>query len=226
MGSYNPFKSLTFLSQQEAIEAAKSQNFGVLKRDKIGTTVFELNNDDEPIRDTKDDMYFSSETSDWFYNYTIEKHETLYILQIYRTYKHRMISAAIDGNLDLFIEYFDDREKMIEFSLSTSIIHNNLNIVEYLINKYDFIVKAIWLSIRYDKIEILKYLQSKEFKLPNDWLAYAMYSNSINVLKELLDNQKLHLRFSKDELKTRWYIKEINKDNISAKFVREFFSKQ
>ena len=190
MSKYNPIKSLSFLSQKEAIATAHALNLGALKEEKIGVAVLQLNNNGELIRDNSDDIYFSSKTEDAFYNYTIEKHEISYMLQVYKTNKHGMISAAIDGDLKSFKENFDNRDKMIQFSLSTAIENNNWNVVEYLIDNYDFKDKPLWHAIRYNKVYIIKQLQSKGRVLPSDWLAYSIYSNSVDVIKELLEVKK------------------------------------
>jgi hypothetical protein len=222
MSKYNPIKSLSFLSQEEAIAAAHALNLGTLKEEKIGVAVLQLNNNGELIRDNSYDIYFSSKTVDAFYDYTIEKHEISYMLKVYKTNKHGMISAAIDGDLKSFKENFDNRDKMIQFSLSTAIENNNWNIVEYLIDIYDFKDKPLWHAIRYNKVYIVKQLQSKGRVLPFDWLAYSIYSNSVDVIKELLEVQRIHLEYDVDEIKTNWYFREVRKNTDTAKYVKEF----
>lgn len=221
MSKYSPIKTLEFLSQDEAIAIAKSFNYGILKKETIGVSIVKLGDYLEPTRDTVDDIYFSSKTDDAFFNYTIEKHEKKYVLHVYKTKKHEMISAAISGNLISFKENFDHRDKMIQFSLSSAIENDNWDIVEYLIDNYDFKDKPIWLAIRYDKLNIVKRLLSKGMILPNDWLAYCMYSNSLNVIKELLEIKKVHQRYTSDELKTNWFFREVKKDSLIAKYVKE-----
>jgi hypothetical protein len=220
MSNYNPIKSLSFLSQSEAIAAAHVLNLGALKEEKIGVSVFELNDNGELIRDNSDDIYYSSKTENAFYHYTIEKHEITFELKVYKTNKHGMISAAIDGDLDTFLQNFDHRDKMIQFSLSTAIENDNWQIVKYLIDNYDFKNKPLWLAIRYDKVDIVKRLLSKGISLPFDWLAYCMYSNSINVVKELLEVQKAHLEYPIDEIKTNWYSREIRKSSDIVNYVK------
>jgi hypothetical protein len=219
MANYNPIKSLSFLTQREAIDAARAMNLGPLKEEKIGTSVFELNENGELVRDSSADIYFSSKTEYAFYDYTIEKHEISYVLKVYKTNKHGMISAAIDGDLESFLKNFDDRDKMIQFSLSTAIENDNWQIVEYLVDNYEFKDKPICHAIRYDKLEIVKQLLSKGASLPNDWLAYCMYNNSFNVAKELLEVQKAHLKYPIDEIKTNWYLREARKGSDIANYV-------
>jgi hypothetical protein len=220
MSKYNHIKSLSFLSQKEAIAAALALNLGPLKEEKIGVLIYQLNDNGELIRDYSDDIYFSSKTEDAFYDYTIEKHEIYYVLKVYKTNKHGMISAAIDGDLESFKVNFDNRDKMIQFSLSTAIENNNWNIVEYLIENYDFKEKPLWHAIRYNKVDIIKKLLSKGRILPFDWLAYCMYSNSFDVMKELLEIQRAHLEYHIDEIKTKWYSREIRKNTDIAKYVK------
>lgn len=223
MSSYNPIKTLSFLTQDEALNEVKYFNNGVLKKEENGVTVIEIGDNLEPVRDMAEDIYFSSETDDAFYNYTIEKHEITFVLKVYRTIKHGMISAAISGNLTSFKENFDDREKMIEFSLSTAVANDNWNIIEYLIDNYKCKNNPLWLAIRYDKLDIVKHLLSRGMILPTDWLAYCMYSNSLNVIKELLEIQKIHLKFTKEELKTQWFLKELRKETPIVQFVKDVF---
>ena len=47
-----------------------------------------------------------------------------------------------------------------------------------------------------------------------------MYSNSINVAKELLEVQKAHLGIPLDEIKTNWYFREIRKKSDIANYVK------
>jgi len=100
MSIYNPIKNIVFLTQEEAVAAAHSLNFGDLKNDMIGVSSVEISDTLEASRDTEEDIYFSSETDDAFYSYTIEKHEISFILKVYRTIKHGMISAAKRVALD------------------------------------------------------------------------------------------------------------------------------
>jgi hypothetical protein len=223
MSSYNPIKILVFLTQDEAINEVNSFNYGMIKKEENGVSVIEISDNPEPVRDTKEDIYFSSQTDDAFYSYTIEKHEITFVLKVYRTIKHGMISAAITGNLTSFRENFDDREKMIEFSLSTAVINGNWNIVEYLIDNYRCKNNPLWLAIRYDKLDIVKRLLLRGMILPTDWLAYSMYSNSLNVIKELLEIQKVHLKLSTEELTTKWFIKELRKETPIVQFVKNVF---
>jgi len=225
MSIYNPIKNIVFLTQEEAVAAAHSLHFGDLKNDLIGVSSVEISDTPEASRDTEEDIYFSSETDDAFYSYTIEKHEITFILKVYRTKKHGMISAAKRGDFDAFIKNFDKRIKMIEFSLSTAIIHDNWEIVEYLIDNYELKNKAIWLAIRYDRLEIVQHLLLRGVNLTSNWLAYCMYSNSFNVVKELLGIQKFHLKYSSDELKTSWFFREVRKDTPVAKYVKEILLK-
>jgi hypothetical protein len=75
-------------------------------------------------------------------------------------------------------------------------------------------------AIRFDKVDILKNLLLREFELVYDWLAMCMHHNSINVATELLCNQKSHLQFPIDEIKTRWFDKQIQKDNELVNLVK------
>jgi hypothetical protein len=134
--------------------------------------------------------------------------------------------GAITGNLDMFIEYFVDTKKMVDFSLSEAIIHGNLNIIKYTMNRLNIHANP-WIAIRYNQVEILNNLLDIDSKLPKDWLAYCMYNDSIDVAKELLLIRKYHLNFKKSELETSWYKREINKNKETSKFVKNlmFFIK-
>ncbi len=221
MGNYNQWDSVKFNYLEEAIIAMFSIDCGkIFQNPKRTRVILFTKGVVGKQRDTSEDLYFTSETKEAFYEYTIEKHEDFYKLEVYRTYKHGMITAAIVGDLDMFKECFDDRIKMIEFSLAKAIENDQWSIVEYLIDNFDLKNRPIKDSIRFDKVEILKSLLLREFELIYDWLAMCMHHNSINVATEFLCNQKCHLKFPIDEIKTRWFEKQIQKDNELVNLVK------
>ena len=175
---------------------------------------------EETPRDTSFDLSFESEDDQGFYYYTIENHDSFCRFKMSKTNKNKMITGAIKGNLDLFIEYFVNTKKMVDFSLSKAIIHGNWNIVEYIIKRLDINGNPCWIAIRYNQVEILNNLLDLDYKLTKDWLAYCMYNDSVDVAKELLLIRKYHLNFKKSELETSWYNREINKNKKTARFVK------
>lgn len=207
-----------FISVDEAIEKMKSFDYGVIEKSKYGGGYFIVG--EKNPRNQEADLYFDSENEDGFYYYTIENHVTFFRLIIKRTYKHKMITASMTGNLEMLIENFWNTDKMKEFSLNTAIINGKWNIVKYLVDNYDFKKTPLWDAIRYNKVEIVKNLIDSGYKLPKDWLAYCMYSDSLDVAKELILNRKAHLDFPIDELKTVWFQREIYKQSKTSEFVK------
>lgn len=210
----NDFKSL-----DEAIAQMNAFNYGPIKKTEFGGQGLTLS--DKPSRNDKNDLYFESENEDGFYYYTIEIHDKSFKLYINRTYKDKMITAATIGDLEMFIENFTNTNKMKEFSLSTAISKGHWNIVKYLIDNYDLQKRPLWDAIRYNKVEIVNNLLDMGQKLPKDWLAYCIYSDSFDVAKELLIERKAHLDFPTNELKTNWYQREINKKSRTSEFIKE-----
>lgn len=132
-----------------------------------------------------------------------------------------MISAAKSGNLTEFVEFFTNTDKMKDFSMSTAITHGHWNIVEYLLNNHVVNKAPVWEAIRYDKTEILAKLMASGLPLPEDWLAYCMYSNSILVTEFLIVKEKKHLDFPSSVIQTNWFSKEILKDTKTSRLVQE-----
>jgi hypothetical protein len=221
MSRYSPIITLSYKTQDEAIEGMYSLNYENISKTNSGIQVITIGENNEIDRDKTEDIFFEAKTVEANYNFTIEKHSDAFVLQVYRTYKHKMITGSIVGDLELFIENFDNRRNMIEFSLSNAIIYDHWNIVKYLIENYEFKEKPIWLCIRYDRVKILNNLLSKGGEIPNDWLAYCLYSNSTGVTRELVDVHKLHHQHAIDEIKTSWLIKELRKDTELVKYVKK-----
>lgn len=216
---YQEFKTL-----DEAIKKMKELKLGEIKELKLSKSkqvvwvnVEEIIEKPKPL----DILKFRSETGKAIYNYTIKNYGDHVILRIYETRKHKMITAAIRGDLKLLKENFQNTDKMKGFALSTAIIHNRWNIVEYLTDNYDLKNKAMWNAIRYNKVGIMKKLLDKGYKLPADWLAYCMYSNSYNVMKELIIERKVHLSFKDSDLKTRWFYREIKEKSPTVELVKK-----
>lgn len=209
-----------FKSQEDAIEKMESFDYGVITKSYVVGDTLIIS--DEDSRDDKDDLHFESENKDGFYYYTIEKHSNHYRLYIYRTHKHKMITAAMSGNVEMFLEHFSNTDKMKEFALSTAIAHEHWDIIKILIDNHDLKKRPIWDAIRYNKVGILSKLIDSGQPMPKDWLAYCLYSDSIDVAKELLLKRKAHLAFSANELKTSWFFREIDKGTKTADFVKKF----
>lgn len=209
-----------FPSLNEAILQMNSFDYGVMRKSKFGEVSITIS--DEPSRDDKNDLHFESQNQDGFYYYTIENHTKFHRLCVYKTNKHRMITAAEAGDIEMFIESFSNTDKMKEFSLSTAIVNKNWNIVEYLTDNYDLKKRPVWDAIRYNNVEIVSKLLDKGHKLPKDWLAYCIYSDSFDVARELLTKRKAHLIFPTEEIKTSWFHREIIKKSRTAEFVRGF----
>jgi hypothetical protein len=210
----------TFL---EAKDRLYSFNYGKIKETKSGINELII-----PV-ESEANIYkchnFESETEKGWYYYSIVEHPTFYRLKVYRTYRHKMILASQNGNVEMLIDNFTDTDKMKEFALSEAIIHDNWNIVDYLISNYIIKKNPIWDAIRYNKTEILKRLLARGIELPKDWLAYCAYNNSLDATKELLIKQKKHLKYKFDELNTSWLKRELYKDTETAKLITNTINK-
>lgn len=208
-----------FNSLDKAIELMNSFDYGVIKKSQLGE--IEFTNGGEEYRDQKNDLHFESQNEDAFYYYTIEIHLKFYRLLIKKTNRHKMVTAAETGNIDMFIENFSDTDKMKGFALSTAIINEQWGIVKHLIDNYDLKNKPLWDAIRYNKTGIVVKLLDHGHQLPKDWLAYCLYNDSIDVINELLIKRKSHLTFTSNELKTSWFKNEITKQSKSVELVRK-----
>ena len=208
-----------FKTKAEAIKHMESLDLGKINKSKFNWSGLTFTIGEENPRDTSFDLCFQSEDGQGFYYYTIENHGSFYRFTMRKTNKNKMITGAITGNLDMFIEFFVDTKKMVDFSLSEAIIHGNWNIIKYTMNRLNIHANP-WIAIRYNQVEILNNLLDIDSKLPKDWLAYCMYNDSIDVAKELLLIRKYHLNFKKSELETSWYKREINKNKETSKLVK------
>lgn len=208
-----------FKSYEEARSKIDSFNFGQITESEFGNQTLEILDQDFVV--ITENTYFKSETTEAYYQYTIEKHVGYCKLRVFETYKHRMISAAKSGNLTEFVEFFTNTDKMKEFSMSTAITHGHWNIVEYLLKNHAVNKDPVWEAIRYDKTEILAKLMARGLPLPEDWLAYCMYSNSILVTEFLIVKEKKHLDFPSSVIQTNWFSKEILKDTKTSRLVQE-----
>lgn len=217
-GSERKVFTQEFTSLDEAIKRMNAFKYGVINKSKFGGCSFTIG--EEP-RDDTNDLYFESETKHGFYYYTIQDHNEFFRLEIHQTRKHKMITAAIKGDIQMFVENFANTDKMKGFALSTAISSGHWNIVKYLTENHDLKNRPVWEAIRYNKVEIAIHLLDNGHKLPKDWLAYCMYSDSIDVARELLLRRKAHLKFSTNELKTNWFQREINKQSRTAEFVKK-----
>lgn len=190
----------------------------------------------EDNRDNSFDLFFISENRHAFYYYAIEKHVNFFRLRIRFSRKSSMITAAQAGDLKNFKRSFIDTEKMVGFSMNEAIRLGRLNIVEFLMSldkSYEVFNeltkmthikiinnRVVWNAIRWNQVLILENAMALNFKLNNDWLAYCIYNNSIDVARYLIAEKRFHLNFKKSDLQTDWYQREIRKENQTSKFVK------
>ena len=215
-----------FSTQNEAIKKMASYDYGVKKSSKFNLRKFTINSnkekEEEKLNNVDFDLCFESEDNDGFYFYRIENHNSYFKLVITQTVKHKMITGAIEGDLEIMIDNFVNTDKMIRFALEKAIENGNWNIVEYIIDEYDIKENPLCSVIKYDKAELLWKLFDKGYKLPNDWLTYCMYNDSITVTRKLLNGEKVHFKSPISEIKTNWFNREVQKDKETSNFVRKF----
>ncbi|WP_298511085.1 hypothetical protein [uncultured Kordia sp.] len=209
-----------FETKNKALEKMYSFEFGEIE--KSPTNANSISYSDGEFIEIETDLYFS-ENENSLFSYKIENKENSFRLIVSRKKKNKMISGAIKGDLNMLKDNFVDSKKMIGFALEEATINENWNIIKYLINEPKIGENPIWKAIRYNKVEITINLLNYGFELPNDWLAYCMNKDSIDVTKELLVKKKVHLKYPISELKTRWFNQEIHKDRNTSNFVRDFF---
>jgi hypothetical protein len=212
-----------FTTLPEAKDRLYSFNYGKIKETKSGLN--ELLIPTESEANNYKCLNFESETEKGWYYYSIVEHPTFYRLKVYRTYRHKMILASQIGDLEMLVNHFADTDKMKGFALSEAIIHDNWDVVDYLISNYIINKNPIWDAIRYNKVDILKRLLARGVDLPKDWLAYCAYNNSLNATKELIIKQKKHLAYKSDELHTPWLRRELHKDTETAKLIKNTLNK-
>jgi hypothetical protein len=207
-----------FTTLPEAKDRLYSFNYGKIKETQSGINELII-----PIESEANNykcFNFESETEKAWYYYSIVEHPSFYSLKVYRTYRHKMILASQIGNLEMIVNNFTDTDKMKEFALSEAIIHDNWNIVDYLISNYNIKKNPIWDAIRYNKVEILKHLIARGIELPKEWLAYCAYNNSLNATEELLINQQKHLEYKLDVLHTPWLKRELYKHTDTSDLIK------
>jgi hypothetical protein len=168
---------------------------------------------DTPTENT----FFRSETPRYYYQYTIAKHIDFYRLKVYRTFKNKMITGAITGNLEMFSENFADNEKMREFSLRTAIEHGQWNIVEYLIKNYNLKEDPLNYAIRWKQLGIVKNLLTMDCPLSKDWLAFCIHHDSHAVAKELFVTRKLDFNPREAE---HFFITRLRRNSDTARLVK------
>ncbi len=176
---------------------------------------------DAKLNHVKDHCY-KHESSKEIVKITINEFVDYAILNEYTTFKHPMVSAAYSGDLALYIDSFSNTEKMKEFTFGIAVKNDHWNIVQYVVSNFQLKDGAIYWAIRYNKAEMLKKLQDLKAPLYKEWLAYTMYCNSMDVAKELLVNQRLHLEMPREQYLTDWAKKELRRDrNETTRFVKE-----
>jgi hypothetical protein len=197
----------------EALEYLSNLDYGEIHSSDFGNFTFY----DDDISEGEDNLYFTSETSTSFFKYTIQKHAQKYILKIYATYKNKMVSGAITGDLDMFIDNFENNAKMREFTLHLSIQYNNWNITEYLLENFTITANPIWYAIRWNNSNILSRLLELNYQLPANWLPYCLYNDSLEIVQYLHSINPDIFKFSKDN----WFKKEISKTTKTAEYMRK-----
>ena len=210
-----------FKSVDQALDYIRNYGKGEIHKADSGNFTFRTKEDKEKEGHLKD-HFFVSETREHIFQYTIEEFKHSVNLNVFTTYKHPMISAAISGNLNQFVEHFTDTEKMKEFALGLAIQNNQWNITEHLINNHKIIKNPTYWAIRYDNALIIRKLLELNIPLDEEWLAYCVYYDSQNVVHELLVNRKCHTKLPKEEYETNWLKEElVKKDNTTSQIVRE-----
>ena len=211
-----------FKSKNKAHEKMYSFNYGEINKSLVNFNGIVLDSDGN-IRNDESDLCYTSEDENGIYYYIIENRNNLFTLEIICTKKNKMITGAIKGDLDMLKDNFINSEKMIGFAMSKAIINENWNIVKYLKDNYELNTNPLWDAIRYSKVEIVNKLIDNGFELEENWLAYCMSNDSIDVAKELLLKRKVYSKQSLPELRTIWFNKEVQKDKETSNFVRDFF---
>lgn len=216
-----------FFTQNEAIKKMTSFDYGIKKSSKFNWRELSITlsegEDEEELSNVAFDLCFESENENGFYFYRIENHNDFFKFIIEQTGKHKMITGAVEGDLELFINNFSNTDKMKEFALEKAVENGNWNIVEYVIDNYIKNQNPLWLAIKYNNVDILCKLRRKGMGLPKEWLAYCMYNDSIDVTKQLLLVEKVHLKLQESELQTNWFHREVQKDKKTSKFIRDKF---
>jgi len=204
-----------FESLEIALQKIAMLNYGTLNEAIKGNISL-----DAMLDPTVRMFYYKSETDDAYYKFTIEGRKN-YKLSVYVTYKHKMVLAAQSGDLELFVRYFKEDDNLKYLSIDFAISNNRWNIVEYLIENSTLVKDPIWLSIKWNNLDILNKLLNLGHNLPDEWLAYCVYNNSLEITQELLLIKKKHLEYSQEDLNSNWLKKELLKDTLTSKLVKK-----
>ena len=101
-----------FKTKEQAIKHMESLGLGKISKSKYSWSELTFIIGEVNPRDTSFDLSFESEDNEGFYFYNIQNHGSFYIFSMSKTNKHKMITGAISGNLDLFVENFVNTKKM------------------------------------------------------------------------------------------------------------------
>ena len=197
----------------EAISQMESFGYGRIKKVNFGN--FDL----DEIHDPKLNIYFRSVKSDFKYQYTIENHRHFFMLKVYRTHRHMMITGAKTGDLNMLKVHFEDTEKMREFSLTSAIENGHWNIVDYLVNNYSLETDPVNYAIRWKQLQIVENLININNTLPKDWLSYGIYYDSFVVADELLVSKKFDFDPSLNE---RFFFTVLKRKNETSRLVKQY----
>jgi len=167
----------------------------------------------------KSSFNYYYETDSHYYYLHVKEHWTNFELNIYRTYFHPMITSAETGDLQDFIENFDERKTMTNFALRTAIEFDNLNIVKYLIESNKITENPIDKCLRYDRPNILRYLIDANQALPKSWLAMLIYHDVLFSAIVMIQQYKLHLN-DLAQFSDRWFLKQIKSDNRTSMWIK------
>lgn len=202
-----------FETEVEAIDQMESFGYGRIRKVNFGN--FDL----DEIHDPKQNIYFRSVVSDFIYQYTIENHRHFFMLRVYRTHRHMMITGAKTGDLNMLKVHFEDTEKMREFSLTSAIENGHWNIVDYLVNNYSLETNPVNYAIRWKQLQIVENLININNTLPKNWLSYGVYYDSFAVTETLLVSRRFDFSPREGE---GFFLTALQRDTNTARMVKEF----
>jgi hypothetical protein len=134
--------------------------------------------------------YYESEDLKTKINITLYSSQNEYLVHVWITYKHPMINAAVEDNLDLFKEYFRDDQIKINLAFQLSLENKCQSIYNWLIENKPITNDPIYRAIANDNVEVLDLLLRSNYTMKSNWLIQAVENHATNIINEFLHNRK------------------------------------
>jgi len=193
----------------DSVESAKSYIMSYLKVNDLlesndGLVEYPLLN--QPIEINK----YSCEDSKSIVIVFLKIYQDSSEVEIYRNYKHKMITAAILGDIVMFSGAFDDSEIMINLSGNFAIQYKNVGIINYIYKSgFRMTNDPIYRAIIYDNPEVLDVLLANGVSMKENWFIQAIQNKSYKIISEYFFKRKFEI---KSQMNSNYFQSTIQSD--------------